>query len=299
MYHSGNGIPVSGTERIIYMKIAEIFKTKRPISFEIFPPKGELSVDSLRQTLGALSDLSPDFISVTCSAGGSGGRDKTATVAGIAKREFGVETCAHLTCINSSPETIREDIARLHENGIENILALRGDRIPGAESETFHYAVDLLDCLKDEGFCVGGACYPEGHIECDDPEVDLQHLYEKQEAGAEFFVTQLFFENGCFFRFMEKARKSGIHIPVTPGVMPILSKAQVERMIFTCGASLPSNIIRILTKYENDPDSLRKAGIEYATKQIRELMDGGADGIHIYTMNRPQIATEILAGIDR
>lgn len=279
------------------MQIAEIFKNKKPISFEIFPPKGELTLDSLRETLGALSGLSPDFISVTCSAGGSGGRDRTATLAGIVKREFGIETCAHLTCINSDMETIRTDIQNLHENGIENILALRGDRIPGAECDAFHYAVDLMDCLKGENFCLGGACYPEGHIECDDPDVDLQHLYEKQQAGASFFVTQLFFDNECFYRFMDKARNNGITIPVTPGIMPILSKAQVERMIFTCGASLPSNIIRILNRYENDAESLRKAGIEYAIKQIMDLQAHDADGIHIYTMNRPQIATQILDAI--
>lgn len=279
------------------MKIAEIFRQKKPISFEIFPPKGELSTESFHATLSALSKLSPDYISVTCSAGGSGGRERTAVLAGSIRKEYGVESCAHLTCINSDEQMLREDVQRLHDAGIENVLALRGDVIPGSAAHVFRYASELMRRLQPEGFCMGGACYPEGHIECADPEEDLRHLYEKQEAGAEFLVTQLFFDNACFYRFMEKARRSGVTIPVTPGVMPILSKAQIERMIFTCGASLPSDIIRILYRYENDPDSLRKAGIDYAVRQIRDLRSNGADGIHIYTMNRPQIATEIMEGL--
>ncbi|MGN0636366.1 MAG: methylenetetrahydrofolate reductase [Acutalibacteraceae bacterium] len=279
------------------MRIADIFKEKRPISFEIFPPKGELSMDSFRQTLDALAKLSPDFISVTCSAGGSGGRDRTAALAGIVRREFGIESCAHLTCINSDLATLTEDVNRIHENGVENVLALRGDIIPGAHTGTFHHAVELMDKLKGEGLCLGGACYPEGHIECSDPQEDLRHLYEKQQAGAEFFVTQLFFDNECFYKFMDRARQIGITIPVTAGIMPILSKAQIERMIFTCGASLPSAIIRILNRYENDPESLRKAGIDYAAAQIRDLRQNGADGVHIYTMNRPAIATQIVKGM--
>lgn len=279
------------------MRIADIFKEKRPVSFEIFPPKGELSMDSFRETLGALAQLSPDFISVTCSAGGSGGRDRTAALAGIVRREFGIESCAHLTCINSDLATLKADVERIHENEVQNVLALRGDLIPGAHTGTFHYAVELMEKLKNEGLCLGGACYPEGHIECSDPQEDLRHLLEKQQAGAEFFVTQLFFDNDCFYKFMDRARQIGITIPVTAGIMPILSKAQIERMIFTCGASLPSAIIRILNRYESDPESLRKAGIEYAAAQIRDLWQNGADGIHIYTMNRPAIATEIVKGM--
>ena len=279
------------------MKIAEIFQQKKPISFEIFPPKGELSTESFHATLSALSKLSPDYISVTCSAGGSGGRERTAVLAGSIRKDYGIESCAHLTCINSDEEMLREDVQRLHDAGVENVLALRGDVIPGSTARVFRYASQLMHRLQAEGFCMGGACYPEGHIECADPEEDLRHLYEKQEAGASFFVTQLFFDNTCFYRFLEKARGIGVHIPITPGVMPILSKAQIERMIFTCGASLPSDIIRILYRYENDPDSLRKAGIDYAVRQIRDLQAHGADGIHIYTMNRPQIATDILEGL--
>ena len=279
------------------MKIAEIFKQKRPVSFEIFPPKGELSTESFHQTLSALSTLGPDYISVTCSAGGSGGRERTAELAGIIRTQYGIESCAHLTCVNSDAQMLREDVQRLHEHGVENVLALRGDVIPGAQARVFRYASQLMENLRGEGFCLGGACYPEGHIECADPAEDLRHLYEKQQAGAAFLVTQLFFDNTCFYRFIEKARAAGITIPVTPGIMPILSKAQIERMIFTCGASLPADIIRILYRYENDPESLKQAGIEYAVRQILDLQRGGADGIHIYTMNRPQIAMQIMEGL--
>ena len=276
------------------MRIAELFKENKPISFEIFPPKGELSMDSFRETLEALSGLHPAFISVTCSAGGSGGRDRTAALAGIIRAEYGIEACAHLTCVNSTPEMLRDDVRKLHDEKIENVLALRGDVIPDAPGRAFRYASLLMESLRNEGFCIGGACYPEGHIECDDPADDLRRLYDKQQAGAEFFVSQLFFENDCFFRFLDNARNIGVTAPITAGVMPILSQAQIQRMIFTCGASLPSDIIRILNRYADDPDALRQAGIEYAARQIRDLFEGGADGVHIYTMNRPAIATGIM-----
>lgn len=276
------------------MRINELFRQKKPISFEIFPPKGELSMDSFRTTLDALSRLHPDFISVTCSAGGSGGRDRTAALAGIIRREYGIEACAHLTCVNSTAQMLAEDVAKLHEEKVENVLALRGDVIPDAPGRVFRFASELMTHLQGEGFCLSGACYPEGHIECDDPAQDLVHLREKQQAGASYFVSQLFFDNACFFRFLENARKIGVTVPITAGVMPILSQAQIQRMIFTCGASLPSDIIRILNRYADDPDGLRQAGIEYAARQIRGLLEGGADGVHVYTMNRPQIATGIL-----
>ena len=279
------------------MKICDVLQTKRPVSFEIFPPRGELSMESFRQTLSALSSLSPDFISVTCSAGGSGNHDRTALLASIIQKEYGIASCAHLTCVNSDRQMLDADVQSLRENGVENVLALRGDVIEGVSTRVFAHAVELMEYLRGEGFCIGGACYPEGHIECSDPAEDLRHLYTKQQAGAEFFISQLFFDNDCFYRFLDKARAIGISIPILPGVMPILSKAQIERMIFTCGASLPSAIIRILNRYENDPASLQKAGIEYAVSQIRGLWANGADGVHIYTMNRPQIATEILEGM--
>lgn len=276
------------------MFISEIFEKKKPISFEIFPPKGELSLESFRETMLPLSKLSPDYISVTCSAGGTGHRDRTAMLAGIIKNEFGIEACAHLTCINSDRKRIEDDVEGIKANGIENILALRGDITENGTPGEFRHANELMRFINDDELCLGGACYPEGHVESLNPDDDLVHLYEKQQSGAQFLVTQLFFENERFYRFIEKARKAGVTIPITTGVMPILGKSQISRMIFMCGASLPSEIIRILNRYENDADSLCKAGIDYAARQIDDLLKNGADGAHIYTMNRPEIATKIL-----
>ena len=276
------------------MYISEIFKQKKPISFEIFPPKGELSLESFRETMMSLSKLSPDFISVTCSAGGTGHRDRTAMLAGIIKNEFMIEACAHLTCINSDRKKLEDDIEGIKANGIENVLALRGDISPNGVPGEFRHASELMRFIGDRDLCLGGACYPEGHIESLNPDDDLVYLYGKQQAGAKFLVSQLFFENERFFKFIEKARKAGVTIPITAGVMPILGKSQISRMIFMCGASLPSEIIRILNRYENDPQSLSKAGIDYAARQIRALLENGADGAHIYTMNRPEIATQIV-----
>ena len=185
----------------------------------------------------------------------------------------------------------------LKADGIENILALRGDIVEGGVASDFKYATDLIPVLKDAGFCVGGACYPEGHVACQSLEDDLKHLYEKEQAGADFFLSQLFFDNDAFFKFLDKARKIGVTKPIEAGVMPILSKSQITRMIFMCGASLPANIIRILNKYENRPEDLEKAGIDTALNQIQGLINGGVDGVHIYTMNKPHIAKTIMGGI--
>ena len=279
------------------MKICDIFKGKTPVSFEIFPPKGDLSVETLRDTLSQLKMLNPDYISVTYSAGGTGNSKKTAELASVVKNEFGIEAMAHLTCINSDKATVRSVVDTLKSDGIENVLALRGDIIDGREPTDFAHASDLIDYLSDEPLCIGAACYPEGHITCDNPEKDVEFLKLKQDMGASFFVSQLFFDNSVFYSFREKYLKAGITVPVTAGIMPMMSKAQVSRMIFMCGSSLPSEIIRILYKYENDPDSLKKAGVEYAAKQVRDLIDNGVDGIHLYTMNKPEIASGILEQI--
>ncbi len=280
------------------MRISEIYnKIKQPKSFEIFPPKGDLSVDTAKETVKELIDLNPAFISVTYSAGGSGNSHKTADLATMIQKDFGVTAAAHLTCINSSKSDIEETIKTLKDDGIENILALRGDIVDGGAATDFKYATDLIPVLKNAGFCVGGACYPEGHVACESLEDDLNHLYEKEMAGADFFLSQLFFDNDAFFKFLEKARKIGVTKPIEAGVMPILSKSQITRMIFMCGASLPANIIRILNKYENSPEDLEKAGIETALNQIQGLLSGGVDGVHIYTMNKPHIAKTIMGGL--
>lgn len=279
------------------MKISEIFKSKQPLSFEIFPPKGDLTVDSLRGTLDELKKLNPDFISVTYSAGGTGNSNKTVDLAGIVKNEYGIEAMAHLTCINSNLSEISSVVEKIKKQNIENVLALRGDIVEGVVASDFLHASDLIYHLKNDGFCLGAACYAEGHVGCESLEKDIEYLKLKQDSGAKFFVSQLFFENRVFYEFLERAQKMGIANPITAGIMPMLSKAQVSRMIFMCGASLPSEIIRILNKYENNPDDLKKAGIEYAAKQVSDLKNHGVDGIHLYTMNNPEIAKEIVKAV--
>lgn len=273
------------------MKISDIYKSKaQPISFEIFPPKGDFDIDSLKAVLDGLCSLAPDFISVTYSAGGSGNGKNTLALTSVVKNDYGIETIAHLTCINSDKKEVADFITRLKENNIQNVLALRGDRVEGKTTTDFKYAKDLIPSLKDAGFCVGAGCYPEGHIECDSLELDIEHLVEKEAAGADFFLSQLFFSNDVFYRFLEKARRAGITRPIVPGIMPFLSKAQISRMIFMCGASLPAEIIRLLNKYADNEDDLKKAGMEYAANQTVDLLAHGTDGVHIYTMNQPQIA---------
>lgn len=277
------------------MNISSLYSTeKTPVSFEIFPPKGELGVETLCSVLSELRDLAPGFISVTCSAGGSGNGSgaggKTALLAELVQREYDITSLAHVTCISAKRGDIDSITADLRSRGINNIMALRGDRVPGAPEGDFAHAAELIEALVDRGFCIGAACYPEGHVACTSFADDIDHLYEKQQAGADFFTSQLFFDNDVFFRFLDAARNRGIDRPILAGVMPILSKAQITRMIFLCGASLPAQIVRLLYRYEDSPEDLRRAGIEYAAEQICALAAQGVDGIHIYTMNQPDIA---------
>lgn len=272
------------------MKLSEKFQQGTPsVSFEIFPPKGDLSIKELSDILSKLCNLAPDFISVTYSAGGSGNSDKTATVASMVQNTYNTDAVAHLTCINSDKTEIQEMIDKFKSEGLENILALRGDCMGGGKTDFLH-ASDLIPVLKDNGFCVGATCYAEGHISCESPEKDWEFLRIKQDAGADFFISQLFFDNTKFFEFLDHARKIGITKPIIPGVMPILSQSQITRMIFMCGASLPSSVIRLLNKYADSAEDLRKAGIEMATNQVLELLNNGVDGVHLYTMNHPDIA---------
>lgn len=280
------------------MRIDDIFaQKKQPISFEIFPPKGELSFDNARGVVYVLSELEPDFISVTYSAGGSGNAGATKHIASMIQDEFSIPSVAHLTCLSLTKAGMEEKIAEMRAAGIENVLALRGDKIPGVETRDFTFAKDLIAPLRDAGFCVGAAAYPEGHIECDSPVANIEHLKQKQDAGASFFVTQLFFDNDYFYRFREAADAAGITVPITCGIMPFMSKAQISRMVFMCGASLPSPIIKLLARYEDDPVALREAGIEQASRQLVDLRDHGVDGLHIYTMNRPDIARANMAAL--
>ena len=273
------------------MRISHVYRNgTQPISFEIFPPKGNLSVEAAHAMATELSWLCPDFISVTYSAGGSGNAHATTDIADMVQRDFGIPVMAHLTCVGMDEAGFTERVAELKAKHVENVLALRGDKVSGCKQTDFVYAKDLITRLADEGFCIGAAAYPEGHIECSNFRQSVEHLKQKQDAGASFFVTQLFFSNDYFYRFWEAAQAAGITVPIACGIMPFLGKNQIQRMVFMCGASLPSPVIKILSKYENQPEDLRRAGIEYACNQLCDLAHHGVDGLHIYTMNQPGIA---------
>ncbi|MBQ9690503.1 MAG: methylenetetrahydrofolate reductase [Eggerthellaceae bacterium] len=266
-------------------------------SFEIFPPKGDLAIEQARTILGDLRHYDPAFISVTYSAGGTGNSDKTIDIARMGSEEFNVRTMAHLTCVNSSKQDIDQVIERMKHAGIKNVLALRGDLREGCQTSDFSYAKDLIPLLRDAGFSVGAAASTEGHIDCLDFNTSLEHLKEKQDAGAQFFVTQLFFDNEYALRFAQAAEDAGITVPITYGIMPFLSKNQVSRMIFMCGASLPSAIIKLLNRYDGNDEDLRKAGIEYACQQLIDLHTAGITNLHGYIMNQPDIAQSMHAAL--
>lgn len=273
------------------MHIADVFQAEGlPVSFEIFPPKGELPLEEAREVVSGLAPLDPAFVSVTYSAGGGGNSGRTIDVARMINDEFNLTSMAHLTCMNATRENIRQTLGAMKDAGIQNVLALRGDRVEGASAEDFRFAKDLIPLVREAGFCVGAAAYPEGHVDCLDFEESIVHLKQKQDAGAEFFVSQLFFDNEAALHFLDHAHLAGIEVPITLGVMPFMSKSQITRMVFMCGASLPSPVVKLLARYEDDPKSLRAAGIEYACKQMVGLAEAGADGVHVYTMNKPDVA---------
>ncbi len=284
------------------MKIKELFNNKPVISLEIFPPKPESPIDTVLDTIAALSDLTPGFISVTYGAGGSS-KAHTVNIAGIIKNKYKIEALAHLTCIDSTREDIDNVLWELQENNIENVLALRGDipaeGSPGRSNQTqYEYAKDLISHIKEKNsFCVGAACYPEGHIECSSNVDDLKHLRQKADCGADFLITQLFFDNDLFYSFKEKLEILGVDLPVSAGIMPVINKKQIERITSLCGASIPGKFKRMLDKYEDNPEALKEAGTAYATEQIIDLLSSGADGIHLYTMNRPEVARKIISQI--
>lgn len=281
-------------------RVDDIFASRtRPLSFEIFPPKGDLTVDQARELMRGLGPLRPDFVSVTCSAGGSGNSGSTSAVAAMVQDEFGIPAVAHLTCRNLTHEALAAVIEELKAAGIVNVLALRGDPVPGVPTGDYEHASDVIPELVDAGFCVGAAAYPEGHIGCEDLADDVRHLRTKQDAGASFFVTQLCFDDEAIFRFLERCRRAGITVPITCGIMPFMSKKQLSRMVFMCAASLPSPVIRLLARHEDDPEALRAAGVDYATQQLLDLDRYGVSGLHLYTMNKPAVAAACVASLHR
>ena len=275
------------------MRIDDIMAAKQSFSFEIFPPKGDLPVDQATEIAHELADCHPDWISVTFSAGGSGNSSATAAIAGRIQSAGKTNALAHLTCMGSTKADVDAYIAQLKELGVENVLALRGDHGPGREIRDFAYAKDLIAYLKDSGLCIGAACYPEGHVECQDFTASIEHLKQKQDAGADFLVSQLFFDNEYFYRFREACDRARVKLPISVGIMPFTSVKQIQRMSFTCGASIPSAVIKRLVAAGDDSEAQRQAGVEYACEQLVDLAANGVDGLHIYTMTRPSVAEAV------
>lgn len=281
------------------MKVADIFKQKTVFSFEVFPPKKTSPIESIYETLEAIEELHPDFVSITLGAGGSGNGENTIAVAKRLKEKHGITPMAHLPCIHNTKAKIDHILSELQANGIENVLALRGDLVPDLErASDFIHASDLIEYINARGgFDIAAACYPEGHTEAPNIDTDIEFLLKKQEAGASHLMSQLFFDNEAFYNFRWRAERAGVNIPIEAGIMPVTNRKQIERMVSMCGASLPRKFTRIIQKYENNPEALRDAGIAYAIDQIVDLLAEGVDGIHLYTMNNPYVARRITEAV--
>ena len=283
------------------MKISEILKNEKlTISFEVFPPKTESAFDSIKVATEEIASLKPAFMSVTYGAGGGTSR-YTVEIAKNIEKSYGVPTLAHLTCVSSTKETVRERILDMKAAGISNVMALRGD-IPtdmlGADRSRWDYnhAIELIRELResDGDFCIGGACYPEVHPESQSADEDIRHLLEKVNAGCDFLTTQMFFDNELFYAFLDKARGTGINIPIIPGIMPITRANQIERAIKLSGSYMPRRFISLVDKFGSNPAAMTQAGIAYATDQIIDLFANGITNVHVYSMNNPRVAAAIL-----
>ena len=281
--------------------LSPLFSQKRCVfSIECFPPKQTTKFPAMQQTLRSMKALRPDFISVTYGAGGTGGGVSTVEVAAFLKNELGIEPLAHILCMGSDTAKAAALLDELDAAGVDNVLTLRGDRTPlRPESPDFAHACDLAAFVRRRkpAFDIHAACYPEGHPEAASLARDVENLRYKQQAGASHLLTQLFFDNGKFYRFLNMARRAGITLPVSAGVMPIVRRSQIERTVALSSASLPSAFTRMIARWQDDADSLRKAGIEYAVTQLRDLIEGGADGVHLYAMNDAGVAADVYEGI--
>lgn len=280
------------------MSIKKLIEQKSPlVSFEIFPPKPDMDVSVVYKTIDGLVDLNPDFISVTYGALGTT-TGNTVEMASYIRNRHSKEALAHLTCVNAKREDIDLVLEQLSSAGIENILALRGDILDGQQTGDFKYASDLIEYVKSKGqFTIGAACYPEGHLESISPEQDILHMKQKADAGADFLITQLFLDNEMYYDYLNKLRRNNIDTPVIAGILPVLNKKQVQKIISLSGCSLPKKFKRILEKYENDDQALKQAGTAYAIDQIIDLLSWDVSGIHLYTMNKTETAREIINSI--
>ena len=288
------------------MKIVDLLQSERlSLSFEVFPPKTESGYESVRHATEEIAKLRPSFMSVTYGAGG-GTSKYTLEIAQNIKERYGVPSIAHLTCVSSTRETVKERIRAIKAAGIENVMALRGD-IPadmeGADRSKwdYRYAAQLVRELKAENsaFCIGGACYPEIHPESADRKQDILHLREKVEAGCDFLTTQMFFDNNLLYSFLYKIREAGITVPVIPGIMPITNGTQVDRAIKLSGSFMPQRFKSLVDRFGSDPAAMKQAGIAYATDQIIDLFANGLTHIHVYSMNKPDVAAKILENLSQ
>ena len=279
------------------MKINKILADKTPtISFEVFPPKQETGLNEVKSAAGAIAALGPSFMSVTYGAAGSTSK-LTVEVASDIKNLHGVPVMPHLTCVASTKEHVANMIRQIRENNIDNVMALRGD-LPkdGVVCHDFEHASDLVREIRslDSDICIGGACYPEGHVESANKAEDIHFLKEKVDAGCDFLTTQMFFDNNIFYNFLYRVKDVGINVPVVPGIMPITTAKQLSRSVQLSGTSVPERFKAIVDRFSDDPVAMRQAGIIYATEQIIDLIANGITHIHVYSMNKPDVASDIL-----
>ena len=286
------------------MKLSELFlNDKLSLSFEVFPPKVDTAFESVKLATEEIAKLRPSFMSVTYGAGG-GTSKYTLDIARNIKNMYGVPTLAHLTCVSSTKETVHAKIEEMKAAGIKNVMALRGDLTPELEASDrsawhYHHAIDLVRELKESSadFCIGGACYPEIHPESANQKEDIKYLKEKVDAGCEFLTTQMFFDNNLLYNFLYKIREAGITVPIIPGIMPITNANQVDRAIKLSGSFMPQRFKSLVDKFGSDPAAMKQAGIAYATDQIIDLYANGIKNVHVYSMNKPDVAAKIQSNL--
>ena len=282
------------------MKVIDILnRDSLSLSFEVFPPKSSESYENIKNSALEIAKLKPDFMSVTYGAGGT--TDKYTLDVAESILETGVTPIAHLTCVCSDRDKIKDTLSRMKSMGIENILALRGDIPDGMSKKSLDYshASDLAAEIRAfGGFCIGGACYPEGHPESENQKQDIQNLRSKVDAGCEFLTTQMFFDNNILYNFLYKAREAGITVPVIPGIMPVTNPSQVKRIRSLSGTVLPRRFIQIVDRFGSSPAAMKQAGIAYATEQIVDLYANGIKTVHVYSMNKPDVAAKIKANLE-
>ena len=281
------------------MKVIDIINGKTPsLSFEVFPPKTSDKFDSVQHAVRDIAKLSPSFMSVTYGAGG-GTSQYTVDIASDLLSK-GVTPLAHLTCISSDKKNIKEMLTKLKDRGIENILALRGDILPETDTNnlSYHYASELAEEIREfGGFCIGGACYPEGHPESENSKSDIESLKKKIDAGCQFLTTQMFFDNNILYNFLYRIQRAGIFVPIVAGIMPVTNAKQIKRICSISSNALPQRFLRIVDRYEHNPEAMKQAGIAYATEQVVDLFANGINAVHIYSMNNPSVAEKIKENI--